>query len=214
MADMIAMYLGINAGKFIGRACLAGWMAAVVAGMVLMTRYQMTPANAVAGVVAQWPANVSSPRDARRPTLIMALHPHCPCSRASVAELSVLAARADGRLAMRVLFVQPSGASRDWVRGDLWNSAAAIPGVTVSADPDGRDAAAFGATASGTVVVYGADGKVLFNGGITDGRGHEGDNPGLLAVLSLLHNRDPGIQTAPVYGCPLNSASCRRGNAS
>ncbi len=214
MADMIAMYDTESGGKLIGRACLAGWMAAVITGMILMARYQMTPAKDGAGIVVQWPAKTSVQRDSNRLTLIMALHPRCPCSRASVAELSSLVARANGRLTARVLFVQPKGASRDWVRGDLWDAAVAIPGVTVSIDADGKDAAAFGATTSGTVILIAETGKVLFNGGITDGRGHQGDNPGLLRILSLLHHAEPSVESAPVYGCRLNSTSYRGGNAS
>lgn len=103
MADMIAMYDTESGGKLIGRACLAGWMAAVITGMILMARYQMTPAKDGAGIVVQWPAKTSVQRDSNRLTLIMALHPRCPCSRASVAELSSLVARANGRLTARPL---------------------------------------------------------------------------------------------------------------
>jgi len=187
---------------------------AVAAGTVLMFWYQMTPSSPGTEVAAQWPRNAFVSRDATRPTLIMTLHPHCPCSRASVAELSVLMARANGHLAARVLVVDPKGAPRDWIHGDLWNAAAAIPDATLSVDAGGADAAAFGATISGTVILYGVDGKMLFSGGITDGRGHEGDNPGLLAILSLINDSGAGTHVAPVYGCPLRSTRRERGNAS
>lgn len=173
-----------------------------------MLRYQMTPAAASAAVASQLPAEVAAQRDTQRPTLIMTLHPHCSCSRASVTELSVLMARASGRLAARVLFVQPPGATADWVHTDLWQAATEVPGAVVSVDADGKESAALGATTSGTVLLYGRDGQILFHGGITDGRGHEGDNPGLLAILSLLRCNDPVLHSTPVYGCPLTSTSC------
>ena len=62
-------------------------------------------------------------------------------------------------------------------------------------DKEGSDAAALGATTSGQVMVYAVGGKLLFGGGITDGRGHEGDNAGSEAVLALLREEKPsGIQ--------------------
>jgi hypothetical protein len=39
----------------------------------------------------------------------MAIHPHCPCSRASIGELSILMAHSRGRLAAFVVFVEPPG---------------------------------------------------------------------------------------------------------
>jgi hypothetical protein len=208
------MCSGLVTRQVIGRTWLAGWAVAVTAGTALMFCYQMTPSSPGTVVAARWPGNVSVSRDATRPTLIMTLHPHCPCSRASVAELSLLMTRANGRLAARVLVVEPKGAPRDWFHGDLWDAAAAIPDSILSVDAGGADAAAFGATISGTVILYGSEGKMLFSGGITDGRGHEGDNPGLLAILSLIHHSRAGIQVTPVYGCPLRSTRRERGNAS
>ena len=39
-----------------------------------------------------------------------------------------LMARAGGRLDAHVLFVEPADAPADWLQGDLWSEAAAIPG--------------------------------------------------------------------------------------
>ena len=71
------------------------------------------------------------------------------------------------------------------------------------------------------VVLFDAQGRVLFTGGITDGRGHEGDNPGLDAALAALGEPNassavagpPAMRATPVYGCPLmndrpNGANC------
>lgn len=205
-----------SAGRVIGPIAISAWLVAVVIGMGLMLHYQMTPNSASAAAVSQWPAAARVQRDPTRPTLIMIVHPHCPCSRASLAELSQIMSRAQGGLSAHVLFVEPHGAPQNWEKGELWTTASAIPGVAVSVDDDGKDTDAFGATTSGGVILYDAGGRMLFNGGITDGRGHEGDNPGELAILSLLRHADPGIKTTPVYGCPLRSGvtSCRVGNRS
>jgi hypothetical protein len=137
--------------------------------------------------------------------LVMAVHPQCPCSRASIRELEVLMARSGGGLTARVLFIRPRGTTDEWVHSDTWRAAQEIPGVSVIIDEEGREARAFGATASGQVAVYDAGGRLAFRGGITASRGHEGDNDGLDAILSLVRHGGPRIFTTHVYGCPLFS---------
>ena len=39
----------------------------------------------------------------------MFVHPHCPCSRASLAELNLLATECRDRFALRIVFVRPEG---------------------------------------------------------------------------------------------------------
>src|SRR5436190_6315 len=80
----------------------------------------------------------------------------------------------------------------------------AIPGVTVRADVDGEAARRFGAATSGQALLYTADGRLLFSGGITESRGHEGDNAGRSAIAALVLGAEPTkLATSPVYGCPL-----------
>ena len=63
-------------------------------------------------------------------------------------ELNRLLARCGDRVRTHVFVFRPSGFAADWARGDLWMSAAAIPGVTVHEDVDGKEAARFGAEES------------------------------------------------------------------
>lgn len=118
-------------------------------------------------------------------------------------ELAQIMARSAGRVDAHVLFVQPANAPKNWLDGDLWRTARTIPGVKVQVDKQGHDAAAFGATTSGQVLVYDAAGTLRFSGGITDGRGHEGDNTGLLAILDLVRLGKSPVASTPVYGCSL-----------
>jgi hypothetical protein len=84
------------------------------------------------------------------------------------------------------------------------------------ADLEGRESRRFGAATSGQTLLYAADGRLLFNGGITESRGHSGDNAGRSAILSLvlgLTSAPTGQPlSTPVYGCPLfdESAPCPR----
>lgn len=189
-------------------ALTVSWMTVVVAGSVGMIRYQMTAASDVHASPAQWPKSAVVPRERERATLVMSLHPQCPCSRASLNELAILLSRAGDRVAARILVVRPAGAPADWVHSNLVERAAALPGVTVVVDENGDGCRTFGATTSGQVALYDRDGKLLFSGGITDGRGHEGENVGLQSALQQLRGtkRDGGgAVRAPVYGCPLHA---------
>lgn len=102
-----------------------------------------------------------------------------------------------------VLFVRPKGVSDDWMDTSLRKSVEAIPGVKSQIDNEGREAALFGAESSGYVVLYNPDGKLLFSGGITSARGHEGDNAGENLVLVGLSGHVAKLKHTPVYGCSL-----------
>jgi hypothetical protein len=179
-------------------------------GLFWLVRYQMTPGAPAAALAAKWPSGLNFARNSGGLTLVMLVHPQCPCSRASMHELSELISRSEGRLAAHVLFVQPAGSPAGWCDGDLWNDARAVRGLGVSIDKDGRDAAILGASTSGEVLVFDADGLMRFSGGITDGRGHEGDNPGYLAILALIRGHGSNISGTPVYGCSLGVCQLKK----
>ena len=111
--------------------------------------------------------------------------------------------RAQKNLSARVLFYQPKSESVEWVRTDLWRSAAAIPGVEVLVDPENAIAARFGAFTSGQTLLFDRDGRLMFRGGITASRGHSGDNPGRDVVLALLQGPKAPLQATPDFGCSL-----------
>lgn len=178
------------------------WLLMIGAGIGTLWNYESTPGVATAAP-ERWPAASRIEPDAGRATLVMSAHPHCPCTRASIGELSRLMTQAQGRVTAFVLFVKPRGSSEGWEQTDLWASAAAIPGVTPVLDDEGVEAGRFHAATSGQTVLYDAVGNLLFSGGITSARGHEGDNAGRAAVVSLLTDGEAGRRDAPVFGCPL-----------
>jgi hypothetical protein len=177
------------------------WLAAVVGGLGALQAYKSRPGSAgsAPAAFAGWASDSGS-----RARLTMFLHPHCPCSRASLRELQEILAREPGKAAVDIVFVKPAGAGRDWTTTSLREQAEAIPGVRLI-DDDGTLARRLGAETSGYVVLYDASGKLLFSGGITPSRGHEGPSVGLDAICALLDGTTKapaGVQT-PVYGCPL-----------
>ena len=178
------------------------WAGGVAFGLVTLWNYENAPGTA-ASAPATWPDNELIPRPRHRPTLVVLTHPQCSCSRATIAELERLQAHIEHDVDTYVLMLAPSSASRDWVRSPLWRKAAAIPGVTVVADSDGRQAARFGAFTSGQALLYDASGRLVFSGGMTSARGHEGDNAGRSAIERLVRHDGADHASTFVFGCAL-----------
>jgi hypothetical protein len=181
-------------------ACV--WLLAVAGGLYVLWTYERG-AGVAATAPATWPAESPLARTPGRPTLVMLAHPRCPCSRASLEALNGIIARVRGRLTAHVLFFKPSELAEAWERTDLWHTAERLPDVLVRTDEDGREARRFGAATSGQVLLYDADGRLRFSGGITPSRGHEGDNAGVEAVLGLVNGAATRATASPVFGCSL-----------
>lgn len=186
-------------------ALLSVWLTSVLAGMYLMWRYESTPGHAEA-TQAFWPAASAIVPATDRPTLLMFLHPHCPCSRASLTELTAILSETNHRVDARILFNQPPGVEDDWWQTELYGEALAIPGARVSLDLGGAEARCFGVETSGHALLFSKDGRLEFSGGITAARGHVGQNAGRAAVESILRGDQPAIAQSLVFGCPLTSS--------
>lgn len=178
------------------------WLSTVVAGLGILSVYDYTPGRQTR-VLGAWPSQSRIPRSPVEPTLIMFAHPHCPCTRASIGELMVLMTHCTNQVKAYIVFFQPKDSDDKWTQTDLWRSAAEIPGVTVLADCESREATAFQATTSGQVMLYDTKGNLLFTGGITESRGHYGDSAGLAAIINLLHGQTASLAGTPVFGCSL-----------
>ena len=178
------------------------WLVMIVAGSFVLLAYTNSPGKP-GSPPETWPHSSQVPHDKDRPTLIMFMHPHCPCSRASIGELAEVMAHCQGRVSAHVLFLRPTEMDPDWVLTDTWRDAAKIPGVTVSRDEAGREARLFGAETSGDTALYDAKGRLMFHGGITISRGHSGDNPGHDTVQALLLGEPVQQTNTPAFGCSL-----------
>jgi hypothetical protein len=195
----------ISFRRVLSVAVLAVWATAIGLGMYALVRYEN--ASGVAGTPpSKWPTKTKIVRRNDRFTLLMFMHPDCPCSRASLAELEELMAQLQGRLDVLIQFRKPGMSLREAQASGLWRDALAIPNVSVLFDRDGSEVREFGATVSGQTMLYDKDGKLIFSGGITASRGHVGDNPGASAVLRGVGGAD-GLSHAPVFGCSLRDPS-------
>lgn len=188
----------------------SAWLVATGLGMQTLLVYANTP-GPIAVHPQQWPAKTPLASMQGRKTLIMFAHPQCPCSRASIQELARVLAKSPDQPETAVVFYYPSANGEGWAHTDLWSSAAAIPGVRAIADRDGTVARQFGASTSGQVLLY-KSGQLVFKGGITAARGHQGSNDGSDSLLALLSSPSDSSRIVdkrrdtPVYGCSLATA--------
>jgi len=186
---------------------VAVWVPAVAFGINALWRYSTTPGTPATAPLT-WPASAPVERTKGRATLIMFAHPQCSCTAASLGELAIIMAHQQGRLDADVFFYLPAGEASTWVKTDLWQIAAAIPGVHVLEDREAAVAKSFGTYTSGQTLLYDYPGRLLFKGGITGLRGHSGDNAGRSAIMALLQGEAPRpsplpVVTTPVLGCSL-----------
>ena len=192
-------------------AATVAWLILAASGMGILVRYSLTPGRPGESP-AHWPAATALERPAGPYTLVLALHPRCACSRATLSELAAIMTRSQGRLSALVLFVQPRGFGEEWTKSDLWRAAAAIPGVRPLVDPEGREARRFGAFTSGQAALYDARGRLEFSGGITGARAHEGTNAGEISVVSVVGRSGANGAQTPVYGCALEASPSHKGS--
>jgi hypothetical protein len=184
-------------------AVMAIWGATIMIGLGGLLGYSLTPGQA-AQSPSRWPARASLARSTDRPQLVMVAHPYCPCTRASIAELSWIMTKLNGQVAATVLFFEDDD-TPDLERSEHWVRAAQIDGVRVVADAQGREANKFGAFTSGQVYLYDGQGWLLFSGGITPSRAHQGDNVGRRRIVDLVTEGTADRDQSAVYGCELRS---------
>jgi hypothetical protein len=187
------VFLGLN---------ILPWLVVLVAGFAILWKYSNTP-GAEAKAPPQWPADTSLRPSPRMNTLVLFLHPHCPCSQATVAELERIQANLRQPVNIYILLLHPSGKGPAWDDSSLARTVRSIPGTQVLTDLAGVEARRFGARTSGEIMLYDATGSLRFHGGITGARGHEGPSLGQDSLIQLLTRGQADQTAAPVYGCPL-----------
>lgn len=181
---------------------VAAWLVLATAGLATLWDYENAP-GAPAEAPPSWPEASALGPAGREPRLVIVAHPKCPCTRATIRELERIMAENDGRLVTDVLFTTPPGQDANYHETDLFHLASGIPNVRVHRDDGGEETRRFGAVTSGQALLYDAGGTLLFSGGITAARGHEGNNAGRDAIYALLRDEDDAANTAKVFGCAL-----------
>lgn len=191
------------------------WVIAVVAVLGSMIVYGGS-AGAQRPAPEIWPSNTTIVRSLDRPTLLVFLHPDCPCSRATLDNLEpivgnrdiavVLVCLGEIDLATREELDGLGGCQRQLRRWDKHSN------ITVLSDPDGEETDRFGAATSGFCLLFDAQGKLAYHGGVTSSRGHRGANAGAKSLKTILDGSGPAASSYPVYGCALQEDQCDKPN--
>ncbi len=185
-------------------AGLAAWAAAILAGLVTVSAASMRPgAGAAIASDSHWPEGSDLKRNVDGPTLVMTIHPRCPCTGASLAELDRVLRESTRVIRTYLLVRTPAVHDATWTETAQTRAARSIAGAIVLDDPSGADAARFGALTSGQVLLYDRDGRLQFSGGVTGARGHAGPNVGSDALAAHLAGAEGGPSQAEVFGCAL-----------
>jgi hypothetical protein len=179
--------------RTIAIAGIALWAIAVGVGVREIYAYSTEPGRQ-ATAPETWPDASQLRAPDGRPAIVMFVHPECPCTRASLAELAQVAAHVGDRASITVVAEGP---------GLGWEAAARIPGAVRVLDPLRTEASRFGARTSGHVVVYDRFGVHRYGGGITGSRGHAGDNVGRRIVESIVDGAPARELAHAVFGCAL-----------
>lgn len=185
-------------------AALALWGGGAVASWYGISAYGFTnDPRGVSGAPLQWPAASTMAPNKRGSTLVLFLHPKCPCSRATVGELERLSTLVPPAALPEIYIVAsaPLAVGDAWWSAPLLARAAQLPHAHVARDPGGVETELFGAHVSGAVMLFDAQGRRLYAGGVTKSRGHDGDNVGLQSVAQLLVDPHAAAPSIPPFGC-------------
>lgn len=158
----------------------------------------------VGSVPARWPSASAVERRLDGPELLVFLHPSCSCSVATVNEIRSLGLSAMQPRSAPEVTMFFAGMSREESQSSaLWKQARQIPGAHVIWDEEGRESKLFGALTSGIALLYSSRGELLFHGGVTGSRGHEGDNYGLARLAEAIRTGREVSAPGFVFGCAL-----------
>lgn len=201
----------INFTQFAWGLAIALWGIFALGTWVWATNYELTAKTERPSEIPNpWPTNSQLIPSVDRPTLLFFLHPQCPCSRASVHELERMLTGSgltpEQLPTLIVVPFSPQKPTTDWMNSSTLGTAMTLPLAELFWDVDGVESARFAAATSGAVRLYAPEGRLLFAGGVTASRGHEGDNHGRQLLWQQLVEPSATLpECMPVFGCQIRN---------
>ncbi len=194
------------------------WLMPVLAGFAILLDYH-SRAGPAPDPPQTWPRSSKLEKPLNKQILLVFLHPKCPCSAATISELARLLPRLRETQVIAVLTI-PAGAPPQFANTEALDRLRSIPGLAIITDTNAQETRNFKAVTSGEVLLYDKSGHLRFCGGITPGRGHQGDSAGkdMLEIISSVNSGkkstvveiQPGVKATaegtyvcPIFGCPL-----------
>ena len=165
---------------------LAAWGVLIAAGFVVLEVYAAAP-GARGRSLPDWPQDCMIPIDGRHPTLLIFLHPLCPCSSASVDELTEIVGRCGDRVKLHAVLLHTISLEKEGA-SVVERSLVDVPGMTIWPDEKGALARGFGVLTSVALLPHTIPQAILtFSGGITASRiTIENENFGKIGALAAI----------------------------
>jgi hypothetical protein len=185
-------------------AVAVAWCALLAAGWWQLLRYTYRPV-AVADALPEWPRDTAIARPSGF-RIVMFVHPMCPCTAASIAELDNSLTRIPAEVSVTVVAVTAGLAAETLDSSRLVAELRALPRISLQFDATGAERQRFGAVVSGEVFAFQDDGRRVYHGGMTSGRGHVGESIGQQQLEALARGESATPCDAPVFGCLLPGA--------
>ena len=134
------------------------------------------------------------------------IHSECPCTEASLDELSRLYTRLNddhsSDLNSYFIFSMPEGFHQDIKKSQLWQKASKFKNSELYIDHGAILVKQLNINTSGYLLYF--DSSVLkYCGGITQSRSHRGSNKGLNHLYKLLNQDSYKFYQFPTFGCAL-----------
>ena len=186
------------------RIILAAWVLAAAGGAIGLLA-QETRVSGRRSTPATWPADSRIQRARNTGTMLVFVHPNCPCTRATVARILDTTLGARAKTGPAVVFVARPAADDDWRATWLLDSAARTPGSRIVSDDRMTETALFGVETSGHVLLYDSRGALLFDGGVTAGRGHRAPNAASDALSQAIVDNLSNTAKTAVFGCDIRN---------
>lgn len=162
------------------------WILPVLLGFAILLDYH-SRSGPQDNPPLSWPSTSLLQPEPGKATLLLFFHPRCPCSNATISELARLLPRLQDTKAVALL-VMPPGTAPQFAETALAERCRRIPNLSVRLDMDGAEARIFKIATSGEALLYDQTGSLRFCGGITPGRGHEGDSIGKDRIEAITRN--------------------------
>lgn len=152
-----------------------------------------------------WPLNANLSLDSQKPTMVLAVHPKCPCTVATCRELARLLLRAHRPVKIYALVFTPSPNpdGEEWFNSPTMSDLKRVPLLEMIKDENGELAQSFGMSTSGDIRLYSSNRHLLFAGGITASRAHEGECAATDKLFSRIRGESSQYFEYPVFGCPI-----------
>lgn len=181
------------------------WSAGLLAGSVWLIDHSSKPGEVELNIKS-WPTETHLAQHSGKPQVLVFVHPMCSCSEVTLAEMSSLFQRLNTPCEISLVISTTDHTSIPENRVHGFETWCQQVGAHLVWDFGRSEARRFGVTTSGHVFLFSSDGNLQFQGGVTAGRGHHGENPGLSSLVELLTNTQPRKSSRDcfqTYGCPL-----------